>query len=250
MMANVVLRDRLADWRGKIHVVNSEIAGARIISARLKSRRRQLNKRMMLAHGDRLGIRRYLPQHWTRFFAGEGKRRFDFSVLRKVFRVSEIESAASWIQTEDSLLQTLQRVRNLMRVAQVKGGGVDQRPAAFFGRNFKSPQRRFGKSVFDRAAFVGVVAVRTKAVVRCYQQNAGPGAFEAHDVTLAKLASIQTDIVRTDGGGQRLNIKKLGIPLVDLQPDFAGFGVPVEGNVAGKLFHAGDFFGDGLDFRF
>src|SRR5882672_11433402 len=153
MMANVVLRDRLADWRGKIHIVNSEIAGARIVGPRLESRRRQLNKRMMLAHGDRPGIRRYLPQHWSRFFAGEGKPRFDFSVLRKVFGVTEIESAASWIQTEDSLLQTLQRVRNLMRVTQVKGGGVNQRPTAFFGSNFKSPQRRFSKGVFDCAAF-------------------------------------------------------------------------------------------------
>ena len=89
-----------------------------------------------------------------------------------------------------------------MRVAQVKARGVNQRPIAVFGGDFKTPEGRFREGVLDGAAFVGVVAVGAKSVIRSDQQNARSGSFETHDVAVTELAAIQTDIVRSDPGGQ------------------------------------------------
>src|SRR5437879_4771797 len=98
MMTDVVLVDRLADRRGEVHVLDAEIAGARIVGARLETRWRQFDKRMMFADGDRLRHRRHLPHEWSRFtLTGESDGRLDFSVLRKVPCVREIERAARWI---------------------------------------------------------------------------------------------------------------------------------------------------------
>ena len=85
-----------------------------------------------------------------------------------------------------------------MCVAQIKTRGVDQRTIAVFGSDFKTPQRRFRKSVFHGAALVGIVAIGAKGVIRSRQQHAWPGSFKTHDVAIAELAAIQTDIVRSD----------------------------------------------------
>src|SRR5260221_1115573 len=111
-MTEVVLADGFADRRREIHVADSEITGARIVNASLETRRRQLDERMMLANCNRLRHRRNLPHQTTRFLTSESKRGFDFRVLRKVFCVGEIESAPRRIQTEHSLLTTLQRAGN------------------------------------------------------------------------------------------------------------------------------------------
>src|SRR5712692_13704 len=136
-----------------------------------------------------------------------------------------------------------------MSITQIKSCRIDERMPTLFRPHFKSPKRRFCESVFDRAPLISVVAVGAKRIVRCDQQNARPGALKANNVALAKLTSIQTDVIRSNAGGQRFNVKKFGIPLVDLEPDFSRLRVPVERKVTGKLLHAGDFFGDRGCFR-
>src|SRR5712691_9514711 len=103
-----------------------------------------------------------------------------------------------------------------MNVAQIESSGVNQRAIAFFGGDFKSPQRRFGECVPDGATLVGIIAVRAKRLVRSDQQNLRADALETHDMTLSKLAAVQTKVVRTNAGGQRLNVKKFKVPLVYL----------------------------------
>src|SRR5258706_186998 len=151
---------------------------------------------MMLANGDGLRQRRNLAyqRSWLGF-GGECQRGFDFSVPGKVPGVGQVKSTAGWIKTEVSLLGSLQRTGNLMSIAQKERGGVDQRPIAFFGADFKSPQSRFRESVLHRASFVSVVAVRAVTIVRCDQKHARPGPFKTHDIALSQLAAIQTDII-------------------------------------------------------
>ena len=72
-----------------------------------------------------------------------------------------------------------------MRIAQIKSSAVNQRAIAFFRRDFESPQRRFRESIFDGAAFVGMIAVSAKRFVRSDQQDPRPGAFKPNDVALA-----------------------------------------------------------------
>src|SRR2546423_10361634 len=59
MTIDIAFHDLLANRRRKIHVLNSKIAGARIVDARLESRWGQFYKRKMFADGNRLSIRRY-----------------------------------------------------------------------------------------------------------------------------------------------------------------------------------------------
>src|SRR5437867_43247 len=106
-----------------------------------------------------------------------------------------------------------------MHVTQIEIRGIDQRAVTIFSSDFKSPERRFSKRILDRSPLVTVVAVRAEFLVRRYQQNLRTRALESHDVALSQLPSIQTDIVGTDSSRQRFNVKKLSIPLVDLQPN-------------------------------
>src|SRR5713226_7074921 len=126
----------IANRRRKIHERDAEISGARIVCARPEARWRQLDKRNMLADGDRLGDWRHGTNPRPGFtFSCERERSFDFSVPGKVFRVGEIESAARRIQTKLTLLIALQRAGNSMSIAQIESSGVNQRAIAFFGGN-------------------------------------------------------------------------------------------------------------------
>src|SRR5690348_14278393 len=99
MSRDEALRDRLFDRRREVHVVDAEIAGARIEHARLKAGRRQLHERMTLAHRDRF-------RHWNNFsnvlsgwFAGERQSGFNFGVLRKVLCIWQVERAAGVVES-------------------------------------------------------------------------------------------------------------------------------------------------------
>ena len=89
-----------------------------------------------------------------------------------------------------------------MEIAKIKRGRIDQGAITFLCGDFKSPQSRFSKRVFDSTPLISVVAVGAIALVRYDQQNARAGPLEAHDVALTKLSSIQTDIIRSNARGQ------------------------------------------------
>ena len=131
-----------------------------------------------------------------------------------------------------------------MNVTQIKRGRIHQDAIAFFGAHLETPQRRFSECVFHGPPLIGVIAVSAECVVLSDQQNARTRAFEAHDIGLTKLPSIQTNVIRADASGQRFDIKKFRIPLIDLEPNLSRLRVPVERKVSGKLLHAGDFFRD------
>src|SRR5437763_9709848 len=205
----------------------------------------------MFADSNCLRIRRNGSHERPGFaFSRERQSSFNFRVPGKVLRVTEIESAARSVDAELSLLTTLQRAGDSVDIRQIKSRRVYERAIAIFGRDFKSPQRRFGERIFDSASFVGALAGGAIGLIRGNQQNLRPDAFEAHDVVLSELATVQADVVRSDSCRQRLDVEKLRIPFVDLQPNLSGLRVPVEREVAGELLHAGNFFGEGLASRF
>src|SRR5437763_13701553 len=108
MATDEVLDDGFADWRGENHELNSEIAGARIILARLVTGRRQLDEGNMFANRNRLRIWRSGAHERPGFaFSRERQSGFDFRVPGKVLRVGKIESAARSVDPELSLLTTL-----------------------------------------------------------------------------------------------------------------------------------------------
>src|ERR1044072_3439686 len=150
----------------------------------------------MLADSDRIGDRRNRSNQRPVFaLSREGQGRFDFSVLRKIFGAGQIESRARGVQPKLPLLHSLERPGNAVHVAEIKVGGIDQRAIAFFGADFKSTHGRFGESILHRASLVGVVALSAISLVRSYEQNTRADAFEADDVLLANLTSVQANIV-------------------------------------------------------
>src|SRR6059058_3436668 len=124
----------------------------------------------MFADGNCLRIRRNGTHERPGFAVSrEGQSGFDFRVPGKVLRVPDIESAAGWVETKLSLLTTLQRAGNSVDIPQIKSRRVHERAIAIFGRDFKSPERRFGKRIFHRASFVGTLAGGAVGLIRSNQ---------------------------------------------------------------------------------
>src|SRR6185503_6726113 len=186
---------RLFDRRREIHVVDALKTRAGIEHAWLETRRRQLHERMTFANGDRFGHGYNFSYKLAHRLTRECQRRFDFGVLWKIFGVREIKRAARGFKTIRPLLSSLERVRNLMNVTQVKVCSIHQNASAFFGNDIESPQGRFGKGIFDGKTFVRIVCRRAKVVVRRHQQNSRPHSIESNDHAVAELPTIEADVV-------------------------------------------------------
>ena len=70
------------------------------------------------------------------------------------------------------------------------------------------------------------------------EQHAWSTPIETNNRAVTELTAVESDVVRTDAGRQRLDVQKLSVPFVYLEPDLSGLRVPVEGEEAGKLLHA------------
>src|ERR1044072_427821 len=71
MSRDETFRYRILDWRRKIHVVNAEVAGARIKHARLEAWTGQLHEGMSLADRDCLGSGQNLSDKLAGWVSGE-----------------------------------------------------------------------------------------------------------------------------------------------------------------------------------
>src|SRR5687767_341937 len=195
MSRDEALGDRFLNRRRKVHKVNSEITCTRIEHARSVTRGRQLHKRVPLADGDRFRNGHDLPDEPSSGFAGEGQGRFNFGVLRKVPGVRKVERATARIEAICALLSALESVRDLVNIAKVEVGRVNQHTSALFSGDFETPQRRLRERVFYCEPFVGVVAAGAERVIRRDEQYAWSTAIETHDRAVAKLTTIEPDVV-------------------------------------------------------
>src|SRR6185503_12006149 len=135
MSRDKTLRDRFFDGCREVHVVDAVITRAWIENTRLETGGWELHERVTFANSDRFGHRDNLPDKLSGRIARESQSGFDFGVLWKVFRVWQIERAASWIESICSLLTSLQRVRDIVNVAQVEVRGINQNAIAFFSHD-------------------------------------------------------------------------------------------------------------------
>ena len=247
MAGDVALDDGLAYRRRVVHVLDSEEAAARIVSARLVARRRKLHEGMMFADGDGFRRGRDLAHPRTGVVAGKSERGFDFGVERKILGSPKVDVASRGVQFVRALLFAAKSFRNAVRIAQEEIGGIDEDILAFFGGHGETPQRRFGERIADGAALVRVVGHGAIFKILFDKEDLGPAAFESDDGGFAKLAAVESDVVRTDSGGEAALIKKILVPFIfiDFQPKLALFGVPIKIEIARQLLRAGGFLGDG-----
>ena len=153
------------------------------------------------------------------------------------------------IEAISTLFGAAQSARNVVSVAQEKFGGVHQGVIFFFGGYREAGQDGFGEGVVDGAFFGGIVADGAIVQIFLHEQNFGPAAFEPDDARGAELAAVEADVVGADAGGQAALVQKFRVPLVDFEPEFALFGVPVQIEVAGQFLGASGFFRDGCGRR-
>src|SRR5437773_11005940 len=93
--------------------------------------------------------------------------------------------------------------------------------------------------------FVGTVANSTVIDIFLDQQDHWTATLEAHETRRAKRAAVQSNVIRTDARGKPALVKKFRAPLVDLKPQLALPGVPVQIEITGKLLRPRGFLGDG-----
>src|SRR5262249_49753002 len=87
----------------------------------------------------------------------------------------------------------------------------------------------------NRLAFSRIVAGSAKAVVRLGKQYLGPDPLEGHHARMSKLPAIEPDIIRSDAGGQPVEIEEFAVEAADLQKQPAFLRVPVKRKEPGFL---------------
>src|SRR5947207_14171153 len=107
--------------------------------------------------------------------------------------------------------------------------------AVAFGGHREAPEDRPGKRVFDRFAFGGIAAARPEIEVRLRHQHLRAHTMKADDPAAGFLAAIETDIVRSESGGQAGREQKIGVEARDLEEQASRPLVPVERKEAIEL---------------
>ena len=69
------------------------------------------------------------------------------------------------------------------------------------------------------AFFGGIFTDGTVVQIFLNEQNFGAAAFETDDARGAELSAIEADVVGADSRGQAALVEKLGVPLVNFEPE-------------------------------
>src|SRR5881394_255613 len=144
-----------------------------------------------------------------------------------------------------ALLHPMERGWNAMGIAQEKIRSIHQRALLLLRGHGEAPQRGLRERFADGTAFVGIVAHRAVIEIFLDQQDLRAAALETHDTRRAKLAAVQSNVIRADARGKPALVKKFRAPLVDLKPQLALPGIPVQIEITGKLLRPRGFLGDG-----
>src|SRR5215470_9666734 len=165
MAGDKALYDRLADWSRVVHVGDAEETGARVVDAWLVAGRRELNKGVVLAHGDGIRLRSDLANPLTGILASKGERGFHFSIEGETFCARQVQRGTGRVEMIRTLFRAAEHGGDLVGVTEEEVGGVDQGTVAIFGGDGKPGQGGFGEGIADRLALVGVIADSTIAGV-------------------------------------------------------------------------------------
>ena len=231
------------------HMVDEPATG--IERARLVVAIRQLNERVVFAYGDERWIRCDFTHPVARFIAGERECGFDFCILRKVLCHRQIDCRAGRILAVRSLSSTLQSLNDTMRVVEPKIRSIHEHVAVVFVLSacIEAPEYRLRKSVLHALPLSRADGAGTETEILLHEQNFRSNTLEADNARFAELSTIKADIIRADAGGERIKIKKIGIPFIDLEPELAAGGVPIKVEVSGQLLHRFGLLYDGCQRR-
>ena len=92
-------------------------------------------------------------------------------------------------------------LRQAFGIAKEEIGGIHQYVAVRFGAYGKTPEHGFGEGIGHGATLGGIGAGGAKRFVALHQQHARTDAFKFHQAAGAFAAAVETDIVRSQAGG-------------------------------------------------
>ena len=138
-----------------------------------------------------------------------------------------------------------------MGVAEEEVGGVDEDGSAgVFGLDLEAAEDGLGEGLADGELLGGVGGGGAEGLVGLDEEDFGAGALEADDAAFGDLAAVEAEVVGAGAVGEGVGVEEVravasGVEVGDFEVELAGFGVPVEGEEAVDVLHAGGFAGDG-----
>ncbi len=267
-----LLCQRLAERCVVVAIAFGEVTGARRVAARREAGVGKGDEALVLMDGHRAGIGGDVTHVASTSrastvsgdaagravgtaFAGEGELRFQFGVLRECLYAVERDGGARGVEAIRAATGAGNRFGHAVRVADDEVGGVDQDGGAVGRLRFDVEAGHDGTREGCRhdALLVGVRRTGAEGGVGLDEQQLGAGALEAHDALAAELAAVEAEIVGACAPGQRGDVEEIlraGVRGVRVERDFevqlAGFGVPVDGDQAGRVGHRSSARGEGL----
>ena len=231
MAADVAPRQRLAERRPVVEVRDGAVAGAGIEGARDVPAVRERDERLPLAHRHRVRVRgdgldgaASGSGPVRAALAREGERCLHLRVPREGLRIGKMDGAPPLVQA----VGAGEAPGDALHVAQQERGGVDEKAVAGASGHGEPEQDRGGERVVHGPSLVRVRRRGPVAVVRLDHQDLPAHPLEPHDARSADLAAVETNVVRPDPGGQRVDVQHLFAEAADLEPERSGVVVPVE----------------------
>ncbi len=249
-----LLIERLADGDVVVAVGGGEVAGAGIEAAWGEAGAGEFDEGLVLADGEGVGIGSDVADELAAGGAvgGEGEDGFDLGVFGEGFGGVEGDGGAGGVELVGALLSAGEGAGYVVGVAEEEVSGVDEDGAVgVFGLDFEAVEDGLGEGLADGELFGGVGGGGAEALVGLDEQDLGAGALEVDELAAGDLAAVEAEVVGAGAVGEGVGVEDVralavGVEVGDLEVELAGFGVPVERQVAVDVLHGGGFGGDGL----
>ena len=170
----------------------------------------------------------------------EGEGDFHLGILGEGLGARQVDRRARAVDAVRA-----ERIAGPLAIAQEEVSGVHQHMAIRFGAHREAPQNRLGEGILHRASLRRVRARRAEGFVALHHQHARSDALERDHLAAALLAAVEADVVGAETRGQARGVQEIGVEAADFEPQRTGAIIPVDGEIAVQLLHAGGAFFDG-----
>ena len=247
MPPDVALHHGLADRRAVVDEVRPEIAGTRIVVARLEAIAGEFDQRVVLAQRDRVRRGSYAGDGGGKQVAAEAARsargsadgwgplgrsakfatggvaterqqHFDLGVFRERLRSGRVDGAARAVET---VRAGAKPGCGAVAITHKEIGGVDKHASVAFGDYWEAPQDGLGKGIFHGQALSRVGAGSAEGFVGFNQHHLGPVTLERNQPAAACLSAIESDVVRAESSRQARDVEEGRVEARDFEEQIA-----------------------------
>ena len=243
-----------AEWSGVIAVGGGEVAGAGVEAARGEAGGWELEEGLVLAEGEGVGVGGDIGDEGVAGgggVGGEGEDGFDFGVLGEGFGGVKSDCGTGGVEFVRTLLELGESFGDGVGVAEEEIGGVDEDGAGVsagcgvFGGYGEAGEDGLGEGLVDGEEFGGGFGRAAEGLVGLDEEDFGACALEVDDAAFGDLAAVEAEIVGAGAVGERVGVEEVVRGGGEFEVEMTSFGVPIQGDEAGEVGHAGGLGGDG-----